>query len=66
MNYHCHIQYVKVKSACLKYIKKDGLWCSNENDIYNLVQTFKVKGELLKWIYDNNETHKLRFGKRFG
>ena len=61
INYHCNIQYVKVKSACVRYIKKDGLWCSNENDIYNLVQTFKLKSELLKWVYDNNETHKLRF-----
>ena len=59
--YHPNIQYVRMKRACIQYIKKDSNWISNEDDRYNLVQSFTTKSELLKWIYDNNETHKAKF-----
>ena len=59
--YHPNIQYVRQKRACIQYIKKDGNWISNENDTYKLVQSFTLKSEVLKWVYDNNETHKCRF-----
>ena len=61
ITYHPNIQYVRSKRACIIYIKKDGNWISNEESKFLEVCNLDLKAQVLKWIYDQGETHKARF-----
>lgn len=61
ITYHPNIGYCRSWRASSIYVKKEGNWQSNENQMYDHVQSLQTKSQFLKFIYEWNLTHKMRY-----